>query len=171
MPNSIESIQPKAEELSIVDKLRLLLDITKTISRSLDLDVVLNLVMDTLGSLIPYDAAGIYLVEFSPEDRSPYIFKSKVIRGYKISFELIEPRLKMGEGFLGTVAQTGKAIISHDVSKDARYFAARERTRSEIVAPIVSNDRVIGVFDLESDQLGAYNDDDLGVLQLLTSQV
>ncbi len=47
--------------LSTVDKLRLLLDITKTISRSLDLDELLNLVMDTLGSLLPYDAAGIYL--------------------------------------------------------------------------------------------------------------
>lgn len=162
---------PKTDPLSIVDKLRMLLDITKTISRSLDLEEVLNLVMDTLGSLIPYDAAGIYLIEFSPEDGSPYIFKSKVIRGYKISFELIEPRLKMGEGFLGTVAQSGKAIISPDVSKDARYFAARELTRSEMVAPIISNEVVIGAFDLESDSLNAYSEDDLAVLQLLTSQV
>ncbi len=165
--------QPAANavQLSIVDKLRMLFDITKTISRSLDLEEVLNLVMDTLGSLIPYDAAGIYLIEFSPENDSPYIFKSKAIRGYKISFELIEPRLKMGEGFLGTVAQSGKAIISHDVSKDPRYFAARERTRSEMIAPIVSNDVVIGVFDLESDSLDAYSDDDLAILHLLTSQV
>ncbi len=160
-----------ATKLSTVDKLRMLLDITKTISRSLDLEEVLNLVMDTLGSLIPYDAAGIYLIEFSPDNKDPYIFKSKVIRGYKISFELIEPRLKMGEGFLGTVAQSGKSIISADVSKDSRYFAAREQTRSEMVAPIVSNDKVIGVFDLESDSLDAYSEDDLSVLQLLTSQV
>ena len=158
-------------KLSTVDKLRLLLDITKKISRSLDLEEVLNLVMDTLGSLLPYDAAGIYLIDYSPDDNSPYIFKSRVIRGYQISFELIEPRLKMGEGFLGTVAQTGKAIISPDVSKDSRYFAARELTRSEMVAPIISNDKVIGVFDLESDHVNAYDDDDLSVLQLLTSQV
>lgn len=163
--------QGAATQLSTVDKLRLLLDITKKISRSLDLEEVLNLVMDTLGSLIPYDAAGIYLIEFSPEDKSPYIFKSKAIRGYQISFELIEPRLKMGEGFLGTVAQTGKAIISPDVSQDPRYFAARERTRSEMIAPIISNDKVIGVFDLESDHINAYSPDDLAILQLLTSQV
>jgi len=163
--------QNPSSELSTVDKLRMLLEITKTISRSLDLDEVLNLVMDTLGSLIPYDAAGIYLIEFSPEDKSPYIFKSKVIRGYQISFDLIEPRLKLGEGFLGTVAQTGKPIISADVSQDERYFAARELTRSEMLAPIVSNDRVIGVFDLESDSLDAYSEDDLSILQLLTSQV
>ena len=161
----------RVEKLSTVEKLRMLLEITKTISRSLDLDEVLNLVMDTLGSLLPYDAAGIYLIEFGPPDKSPYVFKSKAIRGYQISFDLIEPRLRMGEGFLGTVAQTGKAIISPDVSQDARYFAARDLTRSEMVAPIISNDRVIGAFDLESDDLNAYTEDDLSVLQLLTSQV
>jgi sigma-B regulation protein RsbU (phosphoserine phosphatase) len=169
--NRSEQQEPLAIDLSTVDKLRMLLDITKTISRSLDLDEVLNLVMDTLRSLIPYDAAGIYLIEFGTEDAGPYIFKSKAIRGYQISFDLIEPRLKMGEGFLGTVAQTGKPIISDNVHSDARYFAARERTKSEMLAPIVSNDHVIGVFDLESDVVGAYSDDDLAILQLLTSQV
>jgi sigma-B regulation protein RsbU (phosphoserine phosphatase) len=158
-------------QLSTVDKLRMLLDITKTISRSLDLDEVLTLVMDTLGSLIPYDAAGIYLIERKNEGEDPYIFKSKVIRGYDISFALVEPRLKLGEGFLGSVAQSGETIISPDVSKDSRYFPARERTRSEMVAPIVSNEEVIGAFDLESDRLNAYNEDDLSVLQLLASQV
>src|SRR6266849_10756192 len=108
MADKANTKQQHAERLSTVDKLRMLLEITKTISRSLDLEEVLNLVMDTLGSLIPYDGAGIYLIEFGSESKSPYIFKSKVIRGYQISFDLIEPRLKLGEGFLGTVAQTGK---------------------------------------------------------------
>jgi sigma-B regulation protein RsbU (phosphoserine phosphatase) len=40
-----------------------------------------------------------------------------------------------------------------------------------MVAPIISNDEVIGVFDLESDELNAYSDDDLQVLTLLASQV
>ena len=157
--------------LSTEDKLRLLLDITNTISRSLDLDEVLNLVMDTLGSLLPYDAAGIYLIEPSADPKDPYIFKSKVIRGYDISFELVEPRLRMGEGFLGTVAQSGKPIISPDVNVDSRYFKARQRTRSEMVAPVISNERVIGVFDLESDQLAEYGEEDLAVLSLLASHV
>lgn len=156
------------QKLTTVDKLRMLLDITKTISRSLDLDEVLKLVMDTLGSLIHYDAAGIYLIE---ADEKGYIFKSKAIRGYEIGFALVEPRLRMGEGFIGYVAQTGKPLISPDVANDPRYFHARKRTRSEMVAPIISNDLVVGVFDLESDHLNAYGDDDLAILQMLASQV
>jgi sigma-B regulation protein RsbU (phosphoserine phosphatase) len=169
MPDSNQSSFPNPG-LETVDKLRMLLEITRTISRSLDLDELLNKVMDTLGSLIHYDAAGIYLMEEGDEE-SPYIFKARAIRGYDISFELIEPRLKLGEGFIGRVAESGKPLISPDVSKDPRYFRARERTRSEMVAPIVSNDKVIGVFDLESDQLDAYQPDDLAILQMLTSQV
>jgi sigma-B regulation protein RsbU (phosphoserine phosphatase) len=170
MENTKENLSRPHLDLTIEDKLRLLLDITQKISRSLDLDEVLNLVMDTLGSLIPYDAAGIYLLQEADSDR-PAAFRSKVIRGYEISFELIEPRLKLGEGFIGKVAQTGKPIISQDVSKDERYFPARKRTRSEMVAPIVSNDHVIGAFDLESDEVGAYDENDLAILQMLTSQV
>src|SRR5580765_8096295 len=156
--------------LETVDKLRMLLEITRTISRSLDLDELLNVVMDTLGSLIHYDAAGIYLMD-TGDAENPYIFKARAIRGYDISFELVEPRLKLGEGFIGRVAESGKPIISADVSKDPRYFRARERTTSEMVAPIISNDKVIGVFDLESDRMDAYSPDDLAILQMLTSQV
>jgi len=159
------------KKLSVVDKLRMLLDITKTISQTMDTQEVLTFVMDTLGSLIPYDAAGIYLIEMNDDVKNPYVFKSKVIRGYRLSFEQIEPSLKLGEGFIGHVALTGRTIISSDVSKDDRYFPARKRTRSEMVAPIISNDKVIGVFDLESDQLNAYSKDDLSILQLLSSQV
>lgn len=161
----------KSERLSTVDKLRMLLDITKKISRTLDLEEVLTLVMETLGTLIPYDAAGIFLIEYDEKKENPYVFKSKVIRGYDISFEFAEPRLKIGDGFIGYVAQSRKPIISGNVLEDSRYFKAREGTRSEMVAPIISNDEVIGVFDLESDNHDAYDEDDLSVLTLLASQV
>jgi sigma-B regulation protein RsbU (phosphoserine phosphatase) len=92
------------------------------------------------------------------------------VRGYDID-DLMELHLKMGEGIIGRVAQTGEPIISPDVQTDPRYVNARQETRSEMVAPIISNDEVIGVFDLESDQLNAYTPDDLQVLLLLASQV
>ncbi len=160
--------------LTTTDKLRMLLDITKKISRSLDLQEVLNLVMDTLDSLIPYDAAGIFVVDCADEKvgdiEEPCVFKAEAVRGYDIE-ELSNLHLKLGEGFIGHVALTAEPMISHDVRNDAIYINARRETRSEMVAPIISNTEVIGVFDLESDQLNAYSDDDLQVLMLLASQV
>ena len=161
--------------LSTIDKLRMLLDITKKISRSLDLQEVLNLVMDTLDSLIPYDAAGIFVLQCAdretlPAGEEPCEFKSEAVRGYDID-ELSDLHLKLGEGFIGSVALSAQPIISPDVRNDPVYINARDRTRSEMVAPIISNDEVIGVFDLESDELNAYSKDDLEVLLLLASQV
>ncbi len=161
--------------LTTTDKLRMLLDITKKISRSLDLQEVLNLVMDTLDSLIPYDAAGIFVVECAGQGQveageEPCVFKSEAVRGYDIE-ELTNLHLKLGEGFIGHVALSAEPIISHDVRLDSRYINARKETRSEMVAPIISNTEVIGVFDLESDELNAYSEDDLQVLMLLSSQV
>jgi sigma-B regulation protein RsbU (phosphoserine phosphatase) len=162
-------------ELTTIDKLRLLHDITKKISRSLDLQEVLNLVMDTLGSLIPYDAAGIFVLQcrdkdLVPEGEEPCVFKSEAVRGYDID-ELSDLHLKLGEGFIGSVALSTHPIISPDVRKDPVYVNARDATRSEMVAPIISNDEVIGVFDLESDHFNAYSGDDLEVLMMLASQV
>jgi sigma-B regulation protein RsbU (phosphoserine phosphatase) len=161
--------------LTTIDKLRLLLDITNKISRSLDLQEILNLVMDTLDSLIPYDAAGIFIVNCADpgpngEQDEPCVFEAEAVRGYDIG-ELTELHLKLGEGIIGHVALTGEPIISPDVRNDPMYFNARSETRSEMVAPIISNEEVIGVFDLESDDLDAYAADDLEVLMLLASQV
>jgi sigma-B regulation protein RsbU (phosphoserine phosphatase) len=159
--------------LTTTDKLRMLLDITKKISRSLDLQEVLNLVMDTLDSLIPYDAAGIFVVECLDEvveGEEPCVFKAEAVRGYDI-VELTNLHLKQGEGLLGHVALSAQPIYSPDVRKEPLYINAREATRSELVAPIISNTEVIGVFDIESDELNAYSEDDLQILMLLASQV
>jgi len=164
-----------AHGLTTTDKLRMLLDITRKISRSLDLQEVLNQVMDTLDSLIPYDAAGIFVLHcvdkaLLPEGEEPCTFKAEAVRGYDID-ELSDLHLKLGEGFIGQVAVRGEPIISHDVLNDPVYINARGKTRSEMVAPIISNEEVIGVFDLESDELNAYSEDDLEVLMMLASQV
>jgi sigma-B regulation protein RsbU (phosphoserine phosphatase) len=161
--------------LTTTDKLRMLLDITKKISRSLDLQEVLNLVMDTLDSLIPYDAAGIFLVKCVNESavaegEEPCVFQAESVRGYDID-ELTNLHLKLGEGLIGQVALTAEPITSPDVRQNPNYINARSETRSEMVAPIISNTEVIGVFDLESDILNAYSDDDLEVLMMLASQV
>jgi sigma-B regulation protein RsbU (phosphoserine phosphatase) len=174
MAEETADMSAQVSGLSVTEKLRLLLEITKKISRSLNLEEVLAQVMDTLASLLPYDAAGIYIIRRDPHvsegGTSSLIFHAEAVRGYDVE-ELMELRLKLGEGLIGWVAQTGEAVVVPDVKKDKRYVNARKETRSEVVAPIVSNDEVIGVFDLESDGKDSYTEDDKQVLMLLASQV
>jgi phosphoserine phosphatase RsbU/P len=168
MIEEIEKTYTPDPKLTTVDKLRMLLDITKTISRSLELDEVLEMVMDTLGSLVPFDAAAIYLIDEN-EDESKY-FHTETLRGYELG-HLINPSLRFGEGIISYVVETGKPVIANDVTQNPHYYLARQRTKSEIVTPIISNDEVIGVINLENDRLNAYNEDDLQILLLLASQV
>lgn len=174
MAEETANVGARAGGLSLADKLRMLLEITRKISRSLNLEEVLAQVMDTLDQLLPYDAAGIYIIRRDPHmsegGTASLVFHAEAVRGYDIE-ELMELRLRLGQGLIGWVAQMGEAVVVPDVRKDARYVNARKETRSEVVAPIISNDSVIGVFDLESDDLNAYTEEDKQFLMLLASQV
>jgi sigma-B regulation protein RsbU (phosphoserine phosphatase) len=124
--NTFEFMTEQIKELPLpglttTDKLRMLLDITRKISQSLDLQEVLNLVMDTLDSLIPYDAAGIFLVKCDEakvaEGEEPCVFQAEAVRGYDID-ELTHLHLKIGEGLLGQVARTAQPVTSPDVRNE-----------------------------------------------------
>src|ERR1044072_8080518 len=162
MAEEVTKTGATAVALTEAEKLRLLLEITRKISRSLDLEEVLAQVMDTLDSLLPYDAAGIYIIRRDPHlsegGTTSLVFHAEAVRGYDIE-EMMELRLRLGQGLIGWVAQTGEAVVVPHGGKDARHRNARQETRSEVVAPIISNDSVIGVFDLESDDLNAYTED------------
>lgn len=84
------------------------------------------------------------------------------------------PRLKIGEeGIMGWVAATGKPALIPDVSREPRYIAtvASTRTHSELALPITWKDNIVGVLNIESDQLDAFDASDVAVLQSLADQL
>src|SRR5262249_51073059 len=56
-------------------------------------------------------------------------------------------------------------------SKDPRYIASHPDIRSEVAVPLMVQDRVIGVMDLESDKMGYFTEDHVRTLALLAPQV
>ncbi|MFQ5411582.1 MAG: GAF domain-containing protein, partial [Phycisphaerae bacterium] len=70
----------------------------------------------------------------------------------------------------GYVAATGRSYICHDTSKDPRYVQGLEAARSSLTVPLRLHDKVIGVFDIESDRLAAFNEDDRHFLRLNDNQ-
>jgi sigma-B regulation protein RsbU (phosphoserine phosphatase) len=59
----------------------------------------------------------------------------------------------------------------HDTCKDPRYIASHPDIRSEVAVPLLVQDRVVGVMDLESDRIGYFTDDHIRTLTLLAPQV
>ncbi|HWL94860.1 MAG TPA: GAF domain-containing protein, partial [Phycisphaerae bacterium] len=70
-------------------------------------------------------------------------------------------------GISGFVAATGRSYICHDTSKDPRYLQGLECAKSSLTVPLRLNDKVIGVFDIESDKLAAFNEDDRQFAEIL----
>jgi GAF domain-containing protein len=70
-------------------------------------------------------------------------------------------------GITGRAAVTGLAQLVSDVSTDADYIAHNEEIKSELAIPILDNDKVIGVMDVESNHLDAFDELDKDSLSLL----
>ncbi len=65
-----------------------------------------------------------------------------------------------GNGISGYVAATGRSYICPDVKKDRRYLPGIDNAASSLTVPLFLHDQVIGVFNIESDKPGAFNEDD-----------
>lgn len=69
------------------------------------------------------------------------------------------------KGVCGAAARTGTVQIVADVEAFPGHIACSSSTRSELVVPVRdSSGSLIGVFDIDSDQVGAFNDTDATAL-------
>lgn len=65
-----------------------------------------------------------------------------------------------GNGISGYVAATGRSYICPDVERDPRYVIGLDQARSSLTVPLRLHDKVIGIFNIESRQRAAFNEDD-----------
>lgn len=65
-----------------------------------------------------------------------------------------------GNGISGYVAGTGRSYICHDTEKDPRYVLGIEHCMSSLTVPLRLHDKVVGVFNIESEEVGTFNEDD-----------
>src|SRR3954468_18184970 len=63
-------------------------------------------------------------------------------------------------GISGYVASTGRSYICPDVERDPRYVMGLDHAKSSLTVPLRLHDRVIGIFNIESRQRAAFNEDD-----------
>jgi diguanylate cyclase (GGDEF)-like protein len=147
-------------------RLAILTDVVKTANSILEPRKVIELVMEKIQQLIPSEAWSLLMVD---EERQELVFE--VALGPK-GRDVTAFRLKMGEGVAGWVAQTGKAAIVNDASRDPRFTRRVDartqfQTRSILCAPLVSRGRTIGVLEIINKLEGRFTRRDLELLLTL----
>ena len=79
---------------------------------------------------------------------------------------LAYPRFPLCQGLCGAVLESHKPIVLGDVRKDPRCLPAFHTTRSEIIVPMINEEKkIVGMLDAESDKLDAFTTEDRGFLE------
>jgi sigma-B regulation protein RsbU (phosphoserine phosphatase) len=150
---------------------RLLLELSQRISRTLDLDVVLDDLLHALRSAIAYDAAGVFVLNRTVpllHRGDPNLIAGMVQVGFDQP-RADDPMLRAGRGIIGHVVHSGATVNAPDVREDPHYVAGRQQTLSELAVPIVSESGVIGCLNVESDRLAAFSAADAELLEFFAS--
>ena len=76
--------------------------------------------------------------------------------------------IRFGRGVCGTAAAQRQTVIVPDVEQFPGHIACDSRARSEIVVPVFGTDGSLrAVLDIDSDRLGAFDDEDAAGLERL----
>ncbi len=156
-----ETQQRRAEQF------RLISEVSRRITSILDIDELLSEIVRLVHEMMGYYMVGIGLVK-----GDEVIIRTGAGATWDDPTACL-PRLKGGrEGITGWVVRQGRPLIVPDVSQDGRYarLSAAIETRSELAVPIKTKDAVIGVLDVQSDRLDAFDEIDLAVLESLAAQ-
>jgi L-methionine (R)-S-oxide reductase len=80
-------------------------------------------------------------------------------------------RIPIGQGVCGFAAKAGRTEIVSDVSRDSRYLECFPTTKSEIVVPIMSEEKVLGEIDIDSDISDAFSSLDREFLEAVAAML
>lgn len=69
-------------------------------------------------------------------------------------------RIPFGRGVCGATAALRKTIVVPDVHAFPGHIACDSASASEIVIPLIKNDKLIGVFDIDSPKLDRFSEED-----------
>jgi L-methionine (R)-S-oxide reductase len=80
-------------------------------------------------------------------------------------------RIKKGQGVCGASWQQMKTLIVTDVEKFVGHIACSSLSKSEIVIPIIRNNEVLGVLDVDSEMLNEFDEVDQKYLEQIITNI
>jgi K+-sensing histidine kinase KdpD len=157
----LERAQKRAAQIGLVNQ------IARKLTSTLSIDELLTSASEAIQKDFQYFDVTIFLR--SPDGRELVLAAHS---GNFIDFLPHGYRQKVGDGIVGWVAEHGEPVLANDVSLDSRFLAHQyHNTNSELALPIVTEDQVVGVLNVEDTKLYAFDDTDVLVLETLCDQI
>jgi phosphoserine phosphatase RsbU/P len=141
-----------------------LMKLTDALNTTLDLQTLLSRTSELVRAIINYRIFAIFLLN----DRTREL-RMRFQIGHTAKVE--RTRLPVGKGVVGQVALTRQPILLNDVKAADFYVDANPEVCSELAVPLIAKNRLIGVMDLESTEVGYFTPEHLRVLTLTASRI
>ncbi|MEM3579582.1 MAG: GAF domain-containing protein, partial [Candidatus Bathyarchaeia archaeon] len=131
------------------------------LNKAKSLKEIYRLTLDAMEETLGFEYASILMTE----EKSLHLVAH---RGYSKVFSL---RLSLDEdkGITVRAVRAGKAVYVPDVGKDEAYVKGGENILSELAVPMKIGKSVLGVLNVESQRLNAFNEEDRKLLEALAS--
>ena len=147
------SLRRRADQLTLVS------EVSKSVSSTLNLSMIMRDAANLIHEKFKYPHVSLFTVH---PNRRIIAYeagsgkRSKKLEGYTIS-------LDTPKGIMVWAARLGKTILVNDVTLDDRYVPSPlppKNTRSELCVPLIFDDKVVGLLDIQSDKTNAFTEDD-----------
>jgi signal transduction histidine kinase len=157
----------KNPQKSLLERYQWLIEISRDLSLTLDLDVLLDRIVNIAADLTNAAEASILLYD---DAKRELIFQAAtndpIMRGLSVP---------VGSSIAGWVISNREPIIIADVSRDARYFKNIEEavnipTKSLLGVPLITTDKVVGALEAINKIEGEFTLEDQEILMILGAQ-
>lgn len=151
-------------------QLQALAQVMQTITSVRDLQELLPRIAAVISEKFGFYHVGVFLVDEAGE----YAVLSAANSEGGRKMLARKHRLHVGEeGIVGYVTGTGEPRVAMDVGNDPTYFNNPDLpgTHSEMALPLLIENRIVGALDVQSEETGAFTDEDVQMLRLLADQV
>lgn len=173
-----ETLQRQAAELERVfreqqrraTELQTIAQVSRAISTVQNLEDLLPRITQVVATQFHFYHVGIFMVS---SDKQYAVLRAANSEGGQRLLSRGH-QLKVGEtGIVGYVADTGNPRIALDTGEDAIFFNNPDlpNTHSEVALPLKSGNQIIGVLDVQSDEQGAFTQQDIELLGVLADQI
>jgi len=153
----------RASHLAIIN------GVAKRVLATFDLDTLLSQTASLIQHHFAYYDVAIFMVDRAAEE---VVLRAQA--GAYGELAALGYRQPIGSGMVGWAARMGKTLLASDVTKNPHYIVAFEGERnakSELCVPIKIGGETVGVINVESTQLGAFDQVDVTALETLSDEV
>jgi len=147
-------------EKAFEEKLSILNYFASTLNTAKSLDEVYEYVVDGLTKALGFEYAMFLVIE---KDK----LKVKAYRGLKPFIK--EMSLSSQKGLTVKAVKSLKTVVSNDTWNDRDYVEGVKGVRSELSTPIIVNDNVYGVIDVQSRKVNAFSSEDIKLVEILAT--